>query len=200
MLFGAPNQNRYRRYDRYSGREDYYYSPAPSSYGSNGYRTLRVRMCDGYYWPISFSTSRYGLTRDAQRCESSCGAPARLFYYRNPGGCVEGMVDLQGKPYANLENAFRYRTEYVSDCRCKPEPWSEAAKQEYERRAEAAESESSDETAKVADAGETAAQGADNSSALQHAAPAPYYVPRTTPRYGRQRTRRSFNPFGRWFN
>jgi hypothetical protein len=103
MLFGAPNQNRYRRYDRYSGREDYYYSPAPSSYGSNGYRTLCVRMCDGYYWPISFSTSRYGLTRDAQRCESSCGAPARLFYYRNPGGCVEGMVDLQGNPYANLE-------------------------------------------------------------------------------------------------
>ncbi len=104
------------------------------SYGR--YRTLCVRSCDGYYWPVSFSTTRSSIARDANQCESSCQVPAKLFYHLNPGADVQHMVDLQGKPYVQMENAFRYREEYVPNCRCKPEPWSEAAKQVYESRAE----------------------------------------------------------------
>jgi Protein of unknown function (DUF2865) len=48
---------------------------------------------------------------------------------------VEQMVALDGDRYADLANAFRYRTEYVANCRCKPEPWSAEAKADYERRA-----------------------------------------------------------------
>jgi hypothetical protein len=119
------------------------------SYGR--YRTLCVRTCDGYYWPVSFSTTRSGIARDANQCESSCQVPAKLFYHRNPGSDVQQMVDLQGKPYSSTENAFRYRAEYVPNCRCKPEPWSDAAKEVYERRAELAEN--PDALEKVADAG-----------------------------------------------
>lgn len=147
-LFGGGSSNSYSgrsRYDTYnSGRSSYgsgeswgeSYSPYAGSYGR--YRTLCVRTCDGYYFPISFSASRSGLARDAKRCEASCGAPAKLFYHRNPGADVEHMVSLDGERYAMMENAFRYREEYVQDCRCKPEPWSEAAKEMYQQRVEAA--------------------------------------------------------------
>lgn len=146
-LFGgnsspAPRTGRYRS-SPYSSYNDSWlgswsdsYSPVPQA--SSRYRTLCVRTCDGYYFPISFSTTRTGLARDAQQCEARCGAPAKLFYHRNPGADVEHMVDLSGQPYAQMENAFRYRTEIVDSCRCTPEPWSEAAKEEYERRAQVA--------------------------------------------------------------
>lgn len=106
--------------------------------GGGRYRTLCVRTCDGYYFPISFSTTRSRFSADAARCEASCQSPAKLFVYANPGGSPENMYDLQGKPYSTMENAFLYRTEYKPDCRCKPHPWSQEAKAIYEERALAA--------------------------------------------------------------
>jgi hypothetical protein len=37
------------------------------------------------------------------------------------------MVDLEGRPYSNLENAFRHKREYVPDCTCRGNPWDEEA-------------------------------------------------------------------------
>jgi hypothetical protein len=95
------------------------------------YRTMCVRLCDGYYFPISFSATRDRLARDAKTCESSCGGQARLFIYRNPGGEVEDMEDLRGQPYRQLSTAFLYRTEYVPACRCKPNPWDAEARDRH---------------------------------------------------------------------
>lgn len=84
------------------------------------YRTLCVRMCDGYYFPISFSTLPNHFGRDAERCQSKCAAPAQLFYYQNPGGAVDQMVSTQtNQLYTELKTAFRYRKEYVKGCSCK---------------------------------------------------------------------------------
>lgn len=94
---------------------------------SGTYRTLCVRLCDGYYWPVSFSTTRDGLGEDKETCEASCGVPVKLFYYRNPDGQPEDAVDLKGEPYVQLANAFRYRSEYVSQCKCQPDPWEAAS-------------------------------------------------------------------------
>lgn len=94
---------------------------------SGTYRTLCVRLCDGYYWPVSFSTTTDGLGEDKEKCESSCGVPVKLFYYRNPDGQPEDAVDLKGEPYMQLANAFRYRNEYVSQCKCQPDPWEAAS-------------------------------------------------------------------------
>src|SRR6185369_3937727 len=33
------------------------------------YRTLCVRLCDGFYFPISFATTRGQLADDARKCE-----------------------------------------------------------------------------------------------------------------------------------
>ena len=84
------------------------------------YRTVCVRLCDGYYFPISFSTLPNHFERDAERCQTKCAAPAGLYYYQNPGGAVEQMVAVgSNEPYMQLKSAFRYRKEYVQGCSCK---------------------------------------------------------------------------------
>lgn len=95
------------------------------------YRTLCVRLCDGFYFPISFATNGSGLARDADRCSASCGGEARLFYHANPGGDANGMVDLTGLAYGGLPNAFKYRKALVEGCQCRPEPWSDAEQQRH---------------------------------------------------------------------
>jgi hypothetical protein len=84
------------------------------------YRTLCVRLCDGYYFPVSFSTLPNHFQRDAEQCQSQCAAPAELFYHQNPGGAVEQMVSVATQqPYTSLKSAWRYRKEYVQGCSCK---------------------------------------------------------------------------------
>jgi hypothetical protein len=84
------------------------------------YRTLCVRLCDGYYFPVSFSTLPNHFQRDAEVCQQQCAAPAELFYHQNPGGAVEQMISYSGQqPYTSLKTAFRYRKEFVQGCSCK---------------------------------------------------------------------------------
>jgi hypothetical protein len=99
------------------------------------YRTLCVRLCDGYYWPISFATGHDGLERDRKACARSCQQPAALYYYPNPGGEPEQMVSLDGKPYTGLRTAFLYRTAYDPACKCHPHPWEAEAIERHRRYA-----------------------------------------------------------------
>jgi hypothetical protein len=93
------------------------------------FRTVCVRTCDGFFFPISFQTTRNAFERDEAICQATCpGAEAKLFAYPNPGGQMEQASSVEGEPYAKLENAFRYRKEFVAGCSCKPEGmnWAEA--------------------------------------------------------------------------
>ena len=84
------------------------------------YRTVCVRLCDGYYFPISFSTLPNHFERDAEACSSKCAAPAELYYYQNPGGSPDQMSAARtNELYTQLKSAFRYRKEYVQGCSCK---------------------------------------------------------------------------------
>lgn len=91
------------------------------------YRTVCVRLCDGYYFPISFSVTADRLGRDQAVCESRCGAQGRLFVQHSPGGTADDLQDLAGRPYRQLRTAFLYRSEYVSSCTCQPQPWEQAS-------------------------------------------------------------------------
>nr|WP_321456779.1 DUF2865 domain-containing protein [uncultured Cohaesibacter sp.] len=83
------------------------------------YRTVCVRSCDGFFFPISFSTTESGFQRDAQMCQSSCpGTDAELFVYHNPGETTDDMVSLSGQPYQSLASAYLYKKEYVKGCTC----------------------------------------------------------------------------------
>jgi len=95
------------------------------------YRTYCVRLCDGYYWPISFSTTADRFEHDQEQCNSACGSPARLFVHRVPGGGPGTMVTPDGLPYTALKTAFLFRTKYDAQCKCKAQPWDEASKDRH---------------------------------------------------------------------
>ena len=84
------------------------------------YRTVCVRLCDGYFFPVSFSTLRNHIERDVDVCQSKCAAPAELYYYQNPGSTMEQAVSARNQtPYTGLKTAFRFRKEFVQGCSCK---------------------------------------------------------------------------------
>ncbi|MBS0240972.1 MAG: DUF2865 domain-containing protein [Proteobacteria bacterium] len=99
--------------------------------GEVTYKTYCVRLCDGYFWPISFATTPDRFERDQATCNSACGSPARLFVHRIPGGGPGTMVSLDGLPYSALNTAFQFRARYDAQCRCQPQPWEQQAKDRH---------------------------------------------------------------------
>lgn len=88
-----------------------------------GYRTLCVRTCDGYYFPISFSTKSKFFARDQNACNAMCPAGnAQLYYHAVPEQESEDMISVSGNtPYSELPHAFNYRTagvDAVPGCAC----------------------------------------------------------------------------------
>jgi Protein of unknown function (DUF2865) len=99
------------------------------------YRTICVRLCDGYYFPVSFSTLPNHFQRDQDACQSKCAAPVELYYHQNPGAGVDQAVSAKANSnYTALKTAFRYRKEYVHGCSCKEAEYQPGA---GERRADA---------------------------------------------------------------
>jgi hypothetical protein len=102
----------------------------PQITGSGGgYRTLCVRTCDGYYFPISFSTSQSHFGDDEQSCQRLCPATEAVLYtHRTSGEDVGQAVNSSGRLYKDLGNAFRYRREFVASCSCRQpgQTWAEA--------------------------------------------------------------------------
>lgn len=82
-------------------------------------RTVCVRTCDGFYWPISFSTTDDYIGQDAIKCHEMCpGTEVLLFSYRNPGEEPEDMISLSGMPYRSTPYAFKFRDAISPDCSC----------------------------------------------------------------------------------
>ncbi len=100
-----------------------YQRRAPSTY-----RTLCVRLKDGYYWPINFAQTRGKLNKDRRKCEQSCSAKVRLFLVPSTESDMSKMRDLKGRRYTSLKTAFLYRTKYIKEAKCKAAPWSQEAK------------------------------------------------------------------------
>ncbi len=99
---------------------------------SGTYRTVCVRTCDGFYYPISAATNPGRFADDEKTCRQSCPATeATLFIHRNPGEDMNQAVSAIGQqPYTSLPNAFRYRTALDQSCSCRRpgETWSQALK------------------------------------------------------------------------
>ena len=60
-----------------------------------GLRTICVGACDGYYFPISFSTSRQHLAKDAEVCQSMYAeaGQAELFAHTTNRDVADAVVD-----------------------------------------------------------------------------------------------------------
>jgi hypothetical protein len=93
------------------------YSPAPRvarpsvrSYSGGG-QAYCVRSCDGRYFPIGGT----GGESKAATCSSLCPSSETKVVY---GSNIDGAHTSDGKPYSELPNAFKYRTEIVAGCTC----------------------------------------------------------------------------------
>jgi hypothetical protein len=78
---------------------------------SGGGLAYCVRTCDGRYFPISGSDRQ----SRAASCNSFCPASDTKVVY---GSNIDNAATETGKPYSELPNAFRYRTEIVAGCTC----------------------------------------------------------------------------------
>jgi hypothetical protein len=107
-------------------RSDRYRDGAPgegfpgAGLGGGPYRTLCVRTCDGYYFPISFSAAGTDLKRDEVACRALCPGQDVALYVQSSGRDGGPSVSLAGESYAALPTAFRYRSEYDRACTCGP--------------------------------------------------------------------------------
>ena len=107
------------------------FSPQPSGPMGSTYRTVCVRTCDGYYFPISFETTPDHFREDEQTCQRMCpAADVQLYTYHNPGEDVSQAVSLNGRFYTELPTAFQYRKALSPTCSCRRpgESWAEALK------------------------------------------------------------------------
>jgi hypothetical protein len=83
---------------------------------ASGMRTLCVRSCDGYYFPISYSANRKRFKIDEAVCKAMYGgAEANLFVHHN-GAPPESAVSLKGRPLAREPYAFAYRESFNETC------------------------------------------------------------------------------------
>jgi hypothetical protein len=86
------------------------------------YRTLCVRTCDGYYFPMSGSSAPSDFERDQSNCQASCPGTEVQIYYHRPGQESETMVSgASGRPYGDLPAAWLYKQTGVpspAGCAC----------------------------------------------------------------------------------
>lgn len=95
------------------------------------YHTVCVRTCDGYYFPISYSTVPSRFADDERTCQRLCPASEAVLYsFRNPGEDMQQAVSITGQSYTTLPNAFRYRKEMTAGCSCRRpgQSWADALK------------------------------------------------------------------------
>lgn len=97
---------------------------------SSTYKTVCVRTCDGFFFPVSYATTPARFADDEQTCKSLCpAAEATLFTFRNNEDMTRA-VSINGQPYSSLPNAFKYRQAFNPSCACKAQgqTWADALK------------------------------------------------------------------------
>ncbi|HQS10044.1 MAG: hypothetical protein B7Y12_20475 [Rhizobiales bacterium 24-66-13] len=70
-----------------------------------------VRTCDGRYFPLSGVSSG----QEEGRCAALCPAATTTVFR---GGSIEHATDRAGASYADMPNAFLYRTKLTDACTC----------------------------------------------------------------------------------
>ncbi|GJD77096.1 DUF2865 domain-containing protein [Methylobacterium gregans] len=84
-----------------------------------GRRTVCVRMCDGYLFPLGNLRTRADLPAHEAACAAACpGARTSLYTLAAGTGELDQAVSLQGQPYRASALAHVYRQRRVADCSC----------------------------------------------------------------------------------
>ena len=85
-------------------------------------RTMCVRICDGYMFPVGVLQSRHDLPAHENACAAACPGAATSLYTLAPGQHYDEPADARsiadGSVYKRLRTAFLYTHERVSACSC----------------------------------------------------------------------------------
>ena len=101
----------------------------PPGISGDTYRTVCVRSCDGYYFPISYSTTPASFPQDEQVCQRMCpAAEVALYSFRNQGEDISQAISTGGRAYTELPNAFLFRKAFNPSCSCRApgQTWQQA--------------------------------------------------------------------------
>lgn len=104
----APRQQMMRPFDD-DGQQPMETQRPRMAYG--GGQAWCVRACDGRHFPVTGNDAQ----SRAASCNSLCPASLTEIVYGND---IDHAVTSTGKPYSELPNAFKYRSEVVSGCTC----------------------------------------------------------------------------------
>lgn len=92
---------------------------APTSQASLGQRTICVRLCDGYAFPIGDLDRVRDLALHDLACNASCpGAPTKVFTLEPGAEDFENARAEDGTRYADLPVAYAYRNAIDGACSC----------------------------------------------------------------------------------
>jgi hypothetical protein len=160
----------YRQYASRGGFFENLFGPGPGSIlggqpdpaVGDTYRTLCVRTCDGYYFPISYSTQQARFPEDERTCQAMCpAAEVTLYTHRNPGEDVNQAISTAGRNYTELPNAFAYRKTFNASCSCRApgQTWADALKQLDDQTIERGDIVVNEERARALSQPQTDAQG-----------------------------------------
>ncbi|MBX9932886.1 MAG: DUF2865 domain-containing protein [Methylobacterium sp.] len=87
-----------------------------------GARTVCVRACDGYIFPVGNLASKRDLPVHQAACAAACpNTPTALYTLARGETEFDRAVSLSGQPYAKLASANLFRTKRVEHCSCQPE-------------------------------------------------------------------------------
>jgi len=95
---------------------------------ANGFRTICVRSCDGYFFPISQFGSNARIASDAELCHASCPGAEVSLYVQPTDQEVENAISADnGQTYTALPKAFHHRTSSDPTCACRGpgQTWSD---------------------------------------------------------------------------
>lgn len=88
---------------------------------ATGQRTVCVRMCDGYLFPLGTLGAPADLPVHRAACAAACpGAPTSVYTLAARETELDRAVSPQGLPYRASALANIYRRRRVADCACQP--------------------------------------------------------------------------------
>lgn len=89
---------------------------------ANGRRTMCVRTCDGYVFPVGTLHSRSDLAMHQTACSAACPGAETRVYTLAPGQQLENPSNarsiLDGTSYGRMKTAFLFRKAKVASCEC----------------------------------------------------------------------------------
>ena len=97
-------------------------NPAAAPLTGNGSRSVCVRLCDGYHFPVGNSSDAGDVVAHEATCTATCpGAPTRLFVLPSGTDDISRAYSARGgQSYSSLPVALRHVQKRDNTCTCRP--------------------------------------------------------------------------------